>query len=109
MSGKDELLTFKIIAEATSSVVGKDFLKELVKKLTEVLDVYGAWVTEITEDNLRLRALAMYLDGQHIENFEHQMKGTPCETVIEGPSGIFHIPDNIIQLFPDDVPLQELG
>src|SRR5687768_6556179 len=109
MNHKDELVTFKIIAEATSAVVGKDFLKELVKNLSEVIDAYGAWITEVTNEGRTLRAVAMWLNGKFIENFEHDLKGTPCGTVLANPSGIYHIPDNIIQLFPYDEPIKEHG
>lgn len=109
MHNKDELLTFKTIAEATSAVVGKDFLKTLVKNLAEVIDVYGAWITVLSEDKTSLRAIAMWLDGKHVEEFEHDMKGTPCETVIAHPTGVYHIPDKILQLFPEDKELHVHG
>ena len=108
MHNNDELLTFKIIAEGTSSVVGKDFFKELVKHLAEALNVSGAWVTEIMDNGQRLRALAKWLNGEYIDDFEFEMKGTPCEVVIEHPGGIYHVPDKIVQLFPNDAALVKM-
>jgi transcriptional regulator with GAF, ATPase, and Fis domain len=102
MKNNDQLLTFKLIAEATSAVVGKDFFKELVKHFAQVIDVYGAWVTEIMEDQRTLRILAMWLGGEYIEYYEHDMRGTPCESVIADTNGMYHVPDKIIQLFPNN-------
>ncbi len=101
MNNNGELVTFKLIAEATSAVVGKDFFKELAKNLAEVINVYGAWVTELSDDRRYLHILAMWLNGEFIEAYKHDMKGTPCESVIRSESGIYHIPDKIIQLFPE--------
>lgn len=103
MYNNEELLTFKIIAEGTSSVVGKDFLKQLVKHLAEATGVHGAWVTEFANEDARtLKAIALWLDGKFIENFEYCLIGTPCEVVLADHNDIYHVPDNIIQLFPDD-------
>ena len=33
------------------------------------------------------------------------MKGTLCQVVIEHPGGIYHVPDKIVQLFPNDAAL----
>jgi transcriptional regulator with PAS, ATPase and Fis domain len=102
MHNNEELLTFKIIAEGTSSVVGKDFLKQLVKHLAEALNVTGVWVTEFADqDEQILKALAFWINGKYVDNFELNIKGTPCETVVADPNDIYHIPDNIIQLYPD--------
>jgi transcriptional regulator with PAS, ATPase and Fis domain len=70
--------------------------------------VYGVWVTEYLADQDRLRALAFFLNGEFVDEYEYQVKGTPCEPVLDN-DGICHIPNRVIDLFPDDPDLKPLG
>ncbi|MBS0001123.1 MAG: sigma 54-interacting transcriptional regulator [Cyclobacteriaceae bacterium] len=94
--------------EGTSACTGQQFFESLVKNLAEILDVFGVWVTEYLEDQNRLRALAFYLDGEFVDEYEYQVQGTPCEPVLTN-EGICHIPDRVIELYPDDPDLEPLG
>ena len=102
------LIALKQIVEGTSDCVGQEFFKSLVKNLAEILDVFGVWVTEYLEQEERLRALAFYLNGKFVDEYEYLIKGTPCEPVVNG-TDICHIPKNVIDLFPDDPDLKPLG
>ena len=80
----------------------------MVKNLAQVLSVHGVWVTEVKNGMERLSALAFWLDGKFVEEYEYEVKGTPCEPVLTNP-GICHIPDKVIELFPNDRDLKPIG
>jgi PAS domain S-box-containing protein len=102
------LVALKLIVEGTSTFTGKKFFASLVQNLAEVLDVHGVWVTEFLAKENRLRALAFWLDGAFVDEYEYEVAGTPCEPVL-GSDSICHIPANVIELYPNDPDLPPLG
>ncbi len=102
------VLALKEIFEGTSEFTGQQFFRSLVKQLAQVLNVHGVWVTEYKEEEHRLNALAFWLDGKFVEKYEYNVKGTPCEPVLE-KNDIFHVPNNVIELYPEDPDLEPLG
>ncbi len=98
------LISLKKVVEETSTYTGQEFFKSLVKNLAEVLGVFGVWVTEYFPEKNRLRAIAFWMDGKFIEDYEYDVKGTACEQVIHNDQ-IFHVPDRLIELFPTDLDL----
>jgi len=91
----------RLIMEGTASETGKGFYSALVKSLAGALNTSGAWVTEYLEESGRLRALAFWLNGQWIRDYEYSLPGTPCEQVIRNGK-LVHIPENLTGLFPND-------
>jgi len=83
------------------SETGAEFFRALVRNLATALGTAGAWVTEYMPEEQKLRALAMWLNGKHIEHYEYCLMGTPCAPVVEHRT-LVHIPDKIIELFPGD-------
>lgn len=102
------LVALKQIVEGTSDSIGQEFFESLVQNLAEILNVTGVWVTEFLEKESKLRALAFYLNGRFVDEYEYAIKGTPCEPVLENRD-ICHIPENVIELFPDDPDLKPLN
>jgi len=102
------LVALKQIVEGTSDSVGQEFFKSLVQNLAEILNVTGVWVTEFVEEESKLRALAFYLKGRFVDHYEYAIKGTPCEPVLDNRD-ICHIPENVIELFPEDPDLKPLN
>lgn len=102
------LVALKKIVEGTSDATGHQFFESLVKNLAEILEVHGVWVTRYLEDENRLSALAFYLNGSYVDEYEYSVPGTPCEPVLEN-DGICHIPERVIELYPDDPDLPPLG
>ena len=72
------------------------------------MDVAGVWVTEYFPDRGVLRSVAFWLNGQHIEDYEYPIQGTPCEQVIDRACLVYY-PNRIIELFPDDPELVNLN
>ena len=97
----------KLLLAETAAETGEQFFRELVKNLVKVLGVKGAWVTEFLEKTYRLNALAFYLDQDYVPHYEYDIKGTPCEPVIKEKE-FFHVPEKVINLFPDDPDLKPL-
>jgi PAS domain S-box-containing protein len=95
------LLSLKKIFEGTSEYTGKKYFRSLVKNLAEVLEVHGVWITEYLEKENRLNSLAFWLDGKFVEKYEYDVKGTPCEPVLDSKD-VCHVPENVIELYPDD-------
>lgn len=98
----------RLIVEGTASETGRGFYAALVKGLAATLNTNGAWVTEYLEEEKRLRALAFWLNGEWVSDYEYDLPGTPCEPVIK-ESKLVHIPDNVTQLFPNDPDLSAFG
>jgi PAS domain S-box-containing protein len=98
----------RLIVEGTASEIGTDFYAALVKRLAGILNTDGAWVTEYVPETNRLRALSFWLNGDFVPDYEYDLPGTPCETVIK-EAKLIHIPDNVAQLFPNDPDLKKFG
>ena len=108
MSKLDEDAALRIIMEGTASETGEQFFRALVKNVSKALDTKGAWVTEYLKEPERLRSFAFWFDGDCVEECEYDIKGTPCQTVIE-EARLVHIPENVIALYPDDPDLKPQG
>ena len=88
------------IIKSTIGEIGESFFCTLVENLAKTLDTYGAWVTEYYPESRRLKALAFWLDGKFIRNFEYDITGTPCETTIDRAE-LVHIHDSVLELYPN--------
>src|SRR5258708_34335253 len=96
------------LLEGTSSEIGEEFLKALVRSAASAMGVAGAWVTEYLPERQVLRSLAFWMNGEYIHDYEYNYKGTPCEVVVE-ERRLVHYPDRVIDLFPDDADLVKLS
>ncbi len=104
----DENTALRIILEGTATETGERFFEALVVNLAKALNTHSAWVTEFIEETRRLRAMAFWSQGQMIRDFEMDIDGTPCEAVIE-TAELIHHPDNILEIFPNDSSLKNIG
>ena len=70
-------------ALAVSSAEGEQVFGELVRYLSEVLDVDVAMIAVFADDErTRMRTLAARLDGKPLANFEYALEGSPCRAVV---------------------------
>ena len=104
----DEHAALKSILAATAPETGSNFFHALVTQMTEVLNTTGAWITEYVPEKHRLRAISFVLNGQWAEDYEFEIAGTPCETVVDTQEFV-HIEDNIIALYPSDSDIEKNG
>jgi PAS domain S-box-containing protein len=89
------------VLKGVATETGERFFFALAENLARALGTHASWVTEYIPDRQRLRAIAFWLGGRWIEDFEYPIAGTPCETAID-EERLIHIPDNIMELYPDD-------
>jgi PAS domain S-box-containing protein len=108
LGGLDEGAALRSILEGTAKETGERFFAALVENLAKALSTHGAWVTEYMQESRRLRALAFWMDGQWIQNYETDLAGTPCERVI-GTANLVHFPDKLLELFPNDRDVTDIG
>ena len=95
----------RVISEATSGLVGKNFFVELARHITFTLSMRYALLTECANaDKTRLRTLC-YVDGQVVlDNIEYSTKGTPCEIIMKGED--FFMAKNVEKYFPKEKGIQ---
>ena len=98
--------TLRSIMEGTASARGEHFFRSLVQYLAISLNAKTAFVAQINAERTGVRTLAVWSSGEHRDNYEFQLAGTPCEKILSG--NIQHFPDNIRELFPSDRALNAL-
>ncbi len=104
----NEDFLLRTISDGTASETGPQFFRALVKNLSQALGTYGSWVTEYLPDENRLRSLAFWLGDSYVDHYEYDVPGTPCEPAITKKTYL-HIPENVVELFPNDPDLPKLG
>jgi PAS domain S-box-containing protein len=104
----DEETALRTILEGTATETGERFFAALVMNLSRALSTHGAWVTEYLEESRRLRALAFWMEGQWVRDYEIDIRGTPCEAVIDN-ARLIHFPDNLLALYPDAPDIKKTG
>lgn len=98
----------RLIVEGTAAKTGDEFFNSCVRYLASVLRVRYSLVTEFAnETKTRVRTLAIWTENKLGENFEYNLCGTPCETILLGQTCYY--PENIQDLFPGDRDLTTIG
>jgi signal transduction histidine kinase len=99
--------TLRFIVEGTASTIGADFFQSLVRSLAQVLGVNYAFISECSEDQpTRVHSFAFWQGDRFGDEFEFDVRGTPCEQVLNG-RGCQFFPDQLPSLFPNDPSIQE--
>ena len=101
-------VALRAILEGTATETGQQFFTALVQNLAKALGTHGAWVTEYLPELRRLRALAFWMDGQWVKDYEVDVVGTPCERVID-TAKLVHFPDRVLELFPHSEDIKAAG
>jgi PAS domain S-box-containing protein len=96
------------IFNGVAAATGEEFLDALVRHLAEALRVRCAWVAEWVPVENKLRSLSFWAAGRYVTDFEYDIRGTPCQAVIEEEKLIV-VPDRVIELYPEDPDLPPLG
>jgi DNA-binding NtrC family response regulator len=96
------------LVAGTASETGARFFAVLVENLSRALGTKGAWVTDYLEDAGRLRSFALWIDGKHVPDYEYDVAGSPCETVVRENRAV-HIPERVLDLYPADPELRRFG
>lgn len=92
----------------TDAPPGKPTLAAAVAGLAKLLGVKCAFAAELVPDKpSHGRTLAMWFDGELVDNFEYPLAGTPCEVAQEREMCFFG--SGVQQLFPEDRWLVDVG
>lgn len=98
----------QLIIEETSQAIGKEFFGVLVKSLAKVLGFQYALVGEIVKPGAdRINTLAVWAGDEFVDNFEYELKGTPCENVVGQELCLYD--RNVQEQFPGDDLLVEMA
>ncbi len=81
------------IVEGTATATGGEFFSALVRALALVLNVRYAFISEFTGSNSRVQTLAFWNGEGFSENFDYDIRGTPCERVLRGET--CHYPEGV--------------
>ncbi len=96
------------IARGISSATGQSFFRALVGQLAVTLEADYAFIGRISSEvPLRVRTLALFVDGREVENLEYDLCGTPCEGLLSEQFCLY--PRDVQQRFPEDRMLVEMG
>jgi len=98
---------FKALADALARSGYKNFFPTLVQQLAEMLRVEHVLIADTSTDPIKATTLAVWSDGQHLENFSYTLQGTPCETVPDTEPCLYNA--NVAKDFPDDALLEHMG
>lgn len=96
------------IFEGTASATAENFFRSLVRELATVLSVRYCFIGQVLQPAQEIvRTLAVYRDGNYIENEEYRLNGTPTERIFS--AGLQQFSDNIQEEFPHDQYLRAEG
>ncbi|WP_432821579.1 putative bifunctional diguanylate cyclase/phosphodiesterase [Trichloromonas sp.] len=92
---------FYLMIRNVGSAKGKEFFPALVRSLAETTHADYAFVARFTDESRkRVKTVSVFSHGQHVENLEFDLEGTPCGIAIKEGFGCF--PEKLRQLFPLD-------
>jgi PAS domain S-box-containing protein len=87
---------------AVSGAHGQSIFQELARYLATIIEVDWVFVAvRDSETASRMHVLALWSDGKLAQNFDYDLAGTPCETVIGQQFRIY--PERLSELFPQDL------
>ncbi len=100
--------SFDELVQGVSATTGEAFFSLLTQSLCQALKADYAFIGELcgTQDK-RVRTVAVYAEGQDLDNFEFDLSGTPCEQVVA--RGFTCFPSGVREHFPQGRLAAELG
>ena len=90
----------RTIAEGVEAEIGDRFFSSLARSLAQALEVGYAFVTRLSDDGAHFEILALWERDHFGSNGELPLRGTPCESVLEGKVGYY--PEGLRTHFPSD-------
>lgn len=92
--------TLQSILLGTAGVTGEAFFSALAQNLATALNVRHALIAEVIDSQPgQMRSVAFWAHDRAQANFEYQIAGTPCESVIEQAT-IQYFPESVQEKFP---------
>ncbi len=98
------------VAEGLTTATGEAFYRSLVQSLGEALGVRYAFIGRmVPQDSTKIETLAVYANGQVVDNMVYELGGTPCENVLVRERDTCIYAEGVAAQFPDDHLLVEMG
>ncbi len=95
-------------AAGVASETGHEFFQSLVRNLAVTFNADTTYFGIFNEaDVSKVKTIAVYTNGEFVENFEYLLDGTPCENLLD--KKLCTYPHSVQKLFPRDRLLQEMG
>jgi PAS domain S-box-containing protein len=100
--------TLRNIAIGVSAATGGEFFRSLVSNVADTFSLDYAFLGELDESTKdKIKTIAFCMKGAMEDNFEYDLKYTPCENVITKHPCI--IADSVQQQYPKDLMLRDMG
>ncbi|OUR95809.1 hypothetical protein A9Q84_15010 [Halobacteriovorax marinus] len=111
-----ELTTANDVFSALNSIylvdqnlTGDDYLKSLVENVAKNLNIQYVFIGRpLSETSSVIKTDFVWGGSEIVDNFEYDLKGTPCENVLSGQRVCIH-EENVFSEFPEDLLLKEMG
>lgn len=88
---------------------GLEYLKQVGKNIAENLGVRYVLIGHAVEpERKKIQTDVVCANGSLLDNFEYELKGTPCEQVYSG-NRVCVYPKDVVRRFPEDHLLEEMG
>jgi len=94
------------IAQGISSSIGDSFFKSLVGFLGETLQIDCALIAQLSEDKRVAKSLAIWQNGEFIDNFSYLLKNSPSERVLKENNSM--LIEDVQSQYPNDKYLRKL-
>lgn len=96
------------VAASVSVAGSEEFFVDLAVSVSEALDAQGAFVARLLPGEPgTARTVAAVVEGKVIENFEYDLRGTPCENLTDSSDCV--VPANVAAHFSQSATLAQLG
>jgi len=99
--------TLFLVNESGASLRGAALLSDITSHLAKALGADVAFVSKMLPGMESVRTIGLNILGSKAQEIEYDLRGTPCENVINGKLCIYS--DNIVEQFPGDKLLVKMG
>ncbi|WP_105170102.1 ATP-binding protein [Pseudoalteromonas sp. T1lg23B] len=112
ISIRTDITTNKMLQEAlkamvisTSTTMGAEFFEQTTVGLTLATGATTAFISVPSTKPNTMKTLSLFHNGEHQNEYEYALKGTPCEQVAK--HGLCFYEENVYKRFPEDHWLKE--
>jgi len=102
---RQSLAMLQHIEQGTATVTGTVFFRSLTRHVASALEVALVFVAEHRGE--KARSLAIYKDGDFVDDFEWALAGTPCAQVAAGEEVV--VRSGVQERYPEDQLLKDEG
>jgi len=98
----------KDIATGVSTATGDSFFQQLVEHIATIFHADYAFIGMLNKSNDKIvNTLAVYADGNIVDNIEYRLEGTPCYNVVN--ESVCAYKKDVQQRFPKDKLLKQMN